>query len=105
MNTTMASYANLSLYSAMGVLALSMLAYLLYLASLGPVRADKVRAEAELVTAGAGGAGGVGGATGVVTPAAATVGDTASEASLRGRKAAALGYYSPGSPRRSSRCR
>ncbi len=44
-NETLAEYANLSLYSAMGVLTLAMIGYALYLAGLGPTRSRPERAE------------------------------------------------------------
>jgi cytochrome c-type biogenesis protein CcsB len=49
-NETLAGYANLSLYSAMGVLTIAMLCYAVYLAGLLPAR-DRV-ADRELVAAG-----------------------------------------------------
>ncbi len=57
MDTTLAQYANLSLYSAMGVLTLSMIGYAVYLAGLVPARVDsraesRTQRDAVLVAAG-----------------------------------------------------
>jgi cytochrome c-type biogenesis protein CcsB len=51
MDTTLAQYANLSLYSAMAVLTLSMIGYAIYLAGLVPARADSREREEVLVGA------------------------------------------------------
>jgi cytochrome c-type biogenesis protein CcsB len=51
MDTTLAQYANLSLYSAMAVLTLSMIGYALYLAGLVPARVDS-RDRAEVLVGG-----------------------------------------------------
>ena len=87
---TLANYSNLSLYSAMAVLTLSMLAYAGYLAGLLPAREARAEAadapERELVAAGGGAVG-----TGASLPddsgdrAAGTV--PGSEVPLRARKA------------------
>lgn len=88
-NETLAGYANLSLYSAMGVLTIAMLCYAVYLAGLLPTRdraADQKSRDRELVAAGAGPAG-VHDSTGGMPerPAASP-----SEAPLRARKAAGV---------------
>jgi cytochrome c-type biogenesis protein CcsB len=83
-NETLAGYANLSLYSAMGVLTIAMLCYAVYLAGLLPAR-DRV-ADRELVAAGGLPA----------SPAAPsevpseTPSEAPSEAPLRARKAAGI---------------
>ncbi len=89
-NETLASYANLSLYSAMAVLTLSMLGYAAYLAGLLPAR--EARAESvegaqarELVAAG-GVAVGAGGGSGD----AVTTSPSGTEVPLRARKAGGI---------------
>ena len=89
-NETLASYANLSLYSAMAVLTLSMLGYAAYLAGLLPAR--EARDEAvegaqarELVAAG-GVAVGAGGGSGD----AVTTSPSGTEVPLRARKAGGI---------------
>ena len=55
MNATFAQYANLSLYSAMAVLTLSMIGYAIYLAGLVPARVDSrdaTRERAEVLVGG-----------------------------------------------------
>ncbi|EAQ00344.1 putative cytochrome C assembly protein [Janibacter sp. HTCC2649] len=89
---TMANYANLSLYSAMAVLTLSMLGYAAYLAGWLPTRdaaATSVGAEVaaedrELVSAG------VGSMSGGVAPEAGVSTSTTSEVPLRARKAGGI---------------
>ncbi len=93
MNETLASYANLSLYSAMAVLTLSMIGYAGYLAGLLPARdaraesADADSVDRELVAAGGGAVAGAGssGAT-----AAQSRGRVDAEVPLRARKAAGI---------------
>lgn len=89
-NENLATYANLSLYSAMAVLTLSMLAYAAYLAGLLPAREARAESaegaaapERELVAAGGGGASGpAAGGTSVSGP-----GVEGSGVPLRARKA------------------
>ena len=91
-NETLASYANLSLYSAMAVLTLSMLGYAGYLAGLLPAREARSESaegaeapERELVAAGGGSVGAGAGGGDVVT---ASPSDT--EVPLRARKAGGI---------------
>ena len=86
---TLASYSNLSLYSAMAVLTLSMLGYAAYLAGLLPAREARAESvegaeahERELVTAGGGTVAGAGAASHASGGPATT-----SEVPLRARKA------------------
>ncbi|CAN7187074.1 c-type cytochrome biogenesis protein CcsB [Knoellia sp. LjRoot47] len=92
---TLASYSNLSLYSAMAVLTLSMLGYAAYLAGLLPARearADSVEGaethERELVSAGGGTVAGADGGAEV----AATGTATTTEVPLRARKAGGVAH-------------
>ena len=94
-NETLAGYANLSLYSAMGVLTIAMLCYAVYLAGLLPARdraADSTR-ERELVGAGAG-ATASDSSAGMPTSPTSPVGPVSpaapSEVPLRARKAAGI---------------
>ena len=90
-NETLASYANLSLYSAMAVLTLSMLGYAGYLAWLIPARDARAESadarEPELVAAG-GGVGRAGVGRGASAGSAAAAGDVV--VPLRARKAAGI---------------
>ncbi|KGN38189.1 c-type cytochrome biogenesis protein CcsB [Knoellia subterranea] len=86
---TLASYANLSLYSAMGVLTLAMLGYAVYLAGWLPARdavVESTTPERELVGAGVGTGVGAGDSAGSET-AATTDSAGVGEVSLRARKA------------------
>ena len=96
MNETLASYANLSLYSAMAVLTLSMLAYAGYLAGLLPARDARAESAAsadardrELVAAGGGGVADAAG-TGAATTTSSASRDV--EVPLRARKAAGIAH-------------
>ncbi|WP_404380720.1 c-type cytochrome biogenesis protein CcsB [Knoellia locipacati] len=91
-NETLASYANLSLYSAMAVLTLSMLGYAGYLAGLLPAREARAESvegaeapERELVAAGGGSVGAGAGGGDVVTTS-----PTGTEVPLRARKAGGI---------------
>jgi cytochrome c-type biogenesis protein CcsB len=86
MDTTLAQYANLSLYSAMAVLTLSMIGYAIYLAGLVPARVDSrwvVRSAREEVLVAAGGE------PTAFEPNAATT-DAAVDAPERARRAAGI---------------
>ena len=92
-NETLASYANLSLYSAMAVLTLSMLGYAGYLAGLLPARDARAESadapDRELVSAGGGSAAD----TGPVRADAVTArGGSDAEVPLRARKAAGVAH-------------
>jgi cytochrome c-type biogenesis protein CcsB len=88
-NETLASYSNLSLYSAMAVLTLSMLGYAGYLAGLLPARdarAESANApDRELVAAGGGSVSAGAGGADVVTASASST-----EVPLRARKAGGI---------------
>ncbi|GAA4119347.1 c-type cytochrome biogenesis protein CcsB [Knoellia locipacati] len=92
---TLASYSNLSLYSAMAVLTLSMLGYAGYLAGLLPARerrgesVDTAEApERELVAAGGGPVGGGSAAAAAAAPGS----DSEGEVPLRARKAGGVAH-------------
>ncbi len=91
-NETLAGYANLSLYSAMGVLTIAMLCYAVYLAGLLPARdraTDSAR-ERELVGAGAGATASDASAGMPTSPVSPVSPAAPSEAPLRARKAAGI---------------
>ncbi|MGE9807397.1 MULTISPECIES: c-type cytochrome biogenesis protein CcsB [unclassified Janibacter] len=96
-NETLATYANLSIYSAMGVLTLAMIGYALYLAGLVPQRGEAALAETETrvrerVGSGVRSGGAADGGVAGVAPVHGTSGRVALDASTpaRARKAAGV---------------